>query len=173
MKIMLAPLAALLATCLTAEAQRLRPRDTGSNFYLFGEYDYYSDTSSTSSSGGGLGGGWNFNRYLGLQGGGQYLTKSGIDLTNIYAEVKLSWPLANNFSVYGSIGGAYARASGTVTFPTLPPTSVSVTNTATGYRAGVGAEYWLGEHWGLRAGFHRQNAGGVADDISAGIVFRF
>jgi hypothetical protein len=171
MKIVMAALAALLVTCVAAQAQRLRAREV-SPFYLFGEYDYYSG-GGASSNGGGGGLGWNFNRYLGLQAGGQYLKKSGVDLTNFYGEVKLSLPLANNFSVYGSIGGAYASASGSVTLLTSPPTTVSVSSSSSGYRAGVGAEYWLGEHWGLRAGFHRQNAGGVADDISAGIAFRF
>ena len=172
MKIIAAALAVLLATTLGAQAQSLGSRQV-SPFYVFGEYDYYSDTSSNSQSGGGGGLGWNFNRYLGLQGGGQFLTKSGIDLKNFYGEVKLSWPLADDFSVYASLGGAYAEASGTVTLTTFPPTTVNVTTTGSGYRAGLGAEYWLSNHWGLRAGWHRQNAGGVADDISAGIAFRF
>ena len=42
-----------------------------------------------------------------------------------------------------------------------------------GYRAGVGAEYWFAPQWSLRAGFHRQNALGVADDMSVGIGYRF
>lgn len=172
MKIAAAVLAALLSSCVVAEAQRLAPRGL-SAFYLFGEYDYYSDTSGGSQSGGGAGLGWDYNRFLGVQAGGQFLSKSGVDLTNIYGEVKLSWPLSDAFSVYASLGGAYAEASGKVTLLTAPPTTVSVTNTATGYRAGLGAEYWLSPHWGLRAGWHRQNAGGVADDIGAGIAFRF
>lgn len=114
------------------------------------------------------------NHYLGFQGGAQYLTKSGISLTNIYAEAKLSWPITNDFSVYASLGGAYAEAAATLTVATLPtPTKVNISQSATGYRAGLGAEYWLGNHWGLRTAWHRQNAGGVADDISVGIAFRF
>jgi hypothetical protein len=34
-------------------------------------------------------------------------------------------------------------------------------------------EYWLSPRWGLRLGVHRQNAGGVADEVSAGIALRF
>ena len=45
-----------------------------SHFYLYGEYNYYTD--SGKESGGGVGLGWNFNRYLGLQGGAQFLTSS-------------------------------------------------------------------------------------------------
>lgn len=171
-KILVAALVALLSSCVAAQAQRLAPSDL-SAFYIFGEYDYYSDTDGASQSGGGGGVGWNYNRFLGVQAGGQFISKSGVDLTNIYGEVKLSWPLSNNLSVYASLGGAYAEASGKVTLLTFPPSTVNVTNTATGYRAGLGAEYWLSPHWGLRAGWHRQNAGGVADDISAGIAFRF
>jgi opacity protein-like surface antigen len=171
MKVIIAVLAVLLVSGVAAEAQRRG--DAPGRFYLFGEYDYYSDTASTSSSGGGAGLGWNFNRYLGLEGGGQFISKSGIDLTNFYAQAKFSWPVTNNFSLYASAGGAYARASGDITLLTFPPTTMHVVNTATGYRAGLGADYWLSRHWGLRAGWHRQNAGGVADDIGVGIAFRF
>jgi hypothetical protein len=172
MKIITVALAALLAACVGAQAQRVRPPEV-SPFYIFAEYDYYNDSAGASQSGGGGGLGWNFNRFLGVQAGGQYLSKSGVDLTNFYGEVKLSWPLTESFSVYASLGGAYAEASGSVTLLTFPPRTVNVTNTATGYRAGFGAEYWLGEHWGLRAGWHRQNAGGVADDFGVGVAFRF
>lgn len=171
MKILTAALAALLIMCVGAQAQR-RSSPSPSYFYLFGEYDYYSG-SGASSNGGGLGLGWNFNRFLGVQAGGQYLTKTGVNLANLYGEFKLSWPVTNRFSLYGSIGGAYANASGNVTLLTAPPIAVHVSSSSTGYRAGLGAEYWFTDRWGLRAGFHRQNAGGVADDISAGISFRF
>lgn len=171
MKIMMAALAALLASGMAAQAQR--HGDSTGHFYLFGEYDYFKDTAGASSSGGGAGLGWNFNRYLGIEGGGQFLTKSGVDLVNANAQAKLSWPVNSNFSVNVSAGGAFARASANVTLLSFPPTTVHVTDTATGYRVGAGAEYWLTRHWGLRAGWHRQNAGGVADDIGAGIAFRF
>lgn len=173
MKILVSALAALVAFGGVAQAQSARARDASPSYFsIFGEYDYYSATGA-SQSGGGAGVGWTFNRYFGVQGGGQFLTKSGVDLTNLYAEAKLSWPLSQNFSVYASVGGAYADASATVTLPTAPPRTITVSTSATGYRAGLGAEYWLGNHWGLRAGWHRQNAGGVADDIGVGVAFRF
>lgn len=174
MKILVVGLVALVALCETAQAQSMRGREPSPSYFsIFGEYDYYADTSSNSQSGGGAGIGWTINRYFGLQGGGQFLSKSGIDLTNLYAEAKLSWPVTPNFSLYVSAGGAYADASATVTLLTAPPTTFTVSTSATGYRAGLGAEYWLGKHWGLRAGWHRQNAGGVADDIGVGVAFRF
>ena len=56
MKIIAAALAALLATYAVAEAQRARPRETPpSYFYLFGEYNYYTDSSDLRGGGGGLG----------------------------------------------------------------------------------------------------------------------
>ena len=171
MKIIMAALVALVAFGGTAQAQSLRPRDNRENYlYLFGEYDHFSD-AALDGGGGGLG--WTLNRYFGLQAGGQYFRKSGVDLTNLYAEAKLSWPLMNNLSVYASLGGAYADASATVTLLTSPARTVTVSTSATGYRAGLGAEYWLGNHWGLRAGWHRQNTGGVDDDIGVGVAFRF
>lgn len=172
MKIIAAALAALLAACAVAEAQRARPREVPpSYFYLYGEYNYYTDSSDLRGGGGGLG--WNINRHLGLQAGGQLLNATGVDVTNIYAEAKLSWPLTDNFSVYASAGGAYADASSNVTLLTFPPRTVSVSKSSTGYRIGLGVDYWLGENWGLRANWHQQNVGGVGSDIAAGIVFRF
>ncbi len=96
-----------------------------------------------------------------------------MEITNGYLEALVHLPFASNFSVYGSIGGAYARAETSVTLLTAPPTTVKLSTSSSGYRAGVGAEYWIGRNWGLRAGFHRQNAGGVADDISVGLALRF
>jgi opacity protein-like surface antigen len=170
MKMIAAALLAALVMAPAAQAQ-MRPRqDPQSYLTLFGEYDHFRD-AGLDGGGGGLG--WTLNRYLGLQAGGQYFRKSGVDLTNLYGEVKLSWPLADRLSVYASIGGAYAEGSASVTLLTFPPRTVTVSTSASGYRAGLGAEYWLSNHWGLRAGWHRQNTGGVDDDISAGIAFRF
>lgn len=95
MKIVAAALAALLATSVGAEAQRARPREASPSYiYLYGEYNYYTDSSDLRGGGGGLG--WNINRYLGLQAGGQLLTAPGVDVTNLYAEAKLSWPLTDS-----------------------------------------------------------------------------
>ncbi|OJT95069.1 MAG: hypothetical protein BGN82_01475 [Alphaproteobacteria bacterium 65-7] len=148
----------------TAEAQPRARQQSPSYGYVFAEYDYYSGGGSLN--GGGLGAGWRINRYLGLQGGGQYTRKSGVDITNAYLEALMAFPLTQRLGVYASIGGAYAEASASA-----GPVTVSIGRS--GYRAGVGLEYWLTQSWGLRAGFHRQNAGGVADDIGVGIAYRF
>ncbi len=156
--------------CGAAEAQTRRvPTNYG---FVFAEYDHYSATGG-SLNGGGIGAGWRFSRYLGAQIGGQYFRKSGVDIMNGYLEGLVYLPLASNFQLYGSIGGAYARAETSVTLLTAPPTTIKLSTSSSGYRAGVGAEYWMGRNWGLRAGFHRQNAGGVADDISVGLALRF
>jgi len=157
-----------------------------SHFYVYGEYDYYTDSGKARGGGGGLG--WNFNRYLGLQGGAQFLSSSqsaggtlpsiasntvDLDATLLYGEAKLSWPLTDGLSVYASVGGAYTDASASVTLMTSPPATVSVSKSATGYRIGLGTEYWFSRHWGLRAGWHQQNAGGVGSEVAGGIAFRF
>ena len=186
MKIIAAALAVMTVLGSPALAQ-MRPREESpSHFYLYGEYDYYTDSGSARGGGGGLG--WNFNRYLGLQSGAQFLSSSqsaggalpsiasntvNLDATLLYAEAKLSWPLTDSLSIYASAGGAYSDASASVTLLTAPPATVSVSKSATGYRIGVGAEYWFSRHWGLRAGWHQENAGGVGSDIGAGIAFRF
>lgn len=147
-----------------ADAQPRGRQQSPSYGYVFGEFDHYSGGGSLN--GGGLGAGWRINRYLGLQGGGQYASKSGVDLTNVYLEALMAYPITQRLDVYASIGGAYAEASAKA-----GPVTVSIGRS--GYRAGVGLQYWLTQSWGLRAGFHRQNAGGVADDIGVGIAYRF
>jgi opacity protein-like surface antigen len=186
MKIIAAALAVVTMLGSPALAQMRSREASPGRFYLYGEYNYYTDSSDLRGGGGGLG--WNFNRYLGLQGGAQFLTSSqsaggalpsiasnavNLDATILYGEAKLSWPLTESLSVYASAGAAYIDGSASVTLLTSPPATVSVSRSATGYRIGLGTEYWFSRHWGLRAGWHRQNAGGVADDIGAGIAFRF
>jgi hypothetical protein len=133
--------------------------------YAFAEYDHYSATGGTLDGGGG-GGGWRINRYLGIEGGGQYSRKYGVDITNLYAQALLILPLGKQFSVDASIGGAYGTASASAR-------GFTVSKSSSGYRAGVGMEYWFAQHWALRAEVHRQNVVGVADDFGAGIAYRF
>ena len=154
-----------------AEAQTRRPA-TISYGYMFGEYDYF-DAKGGSLNGGGLGAGWRLSRHFAVQAGGQYSRKSGVDFINGYIEGLVIMPLTPRFAINASIGGAYARASTDVTLPGLPPVTATFSTSGGGYRAGVGAEYWFAPQWSLRAGFHRQNALGVADDMSVGIGYRF
>ena len=179
MKIIAAALAVVTLLASPALAQMRTREAPFSHFYLYGEYNYYTDSSDMR--GGGVGLGWNFNRYLGLQGGAQFLNSS---LTNVgntganintdaklfYGEAKLSWPLTDSFSAYAAAGLAYADATATATYAGFP---YNLSKSATGYRIGVGAEYWFSRHWGLRASWHQQNAGGVGSEIGAGIAFRF
>lgn len=172
MKIIVFASALVLGASIWGAAEAQTRRSAPSYGYVFAEYDHYTATGG-SLNGGGIGGGWRFNRYFGAQLGGQYFRKSGVDITNGYLEAMVHLPFASNFSVYGSVGGAYARAETSVTLLTAPPTTIKLSTTSSGYRAGVGMEYWMGRNWGLRAGVHRQNAGGVADDISVGLALRF
>lgn len=154
----------LAGLCAAAEAQ-VRSRSAPSSFgYVYGEFDHYSGGGTLD--GGGIGAGWRFNKYLGLQGGGQYARKSGVDFKNGYVEALLSYPVTQRLGVYASIGGSYADVSTSVG-------PISVSTSGSGYRAGVGVEYWLTQRWGLRAGFHRQNALGVLDDFGIGFAYRF
>jgi opacity protein-like surface antigen len=182
MKIIAAALAALAMLASQAQAQ-MRSRDTSPRYlYLYGEYDYYTDSGAARGGGGGLG--WTISPYLGLQAGAQSLSSSvanvantgadiGADATLLYGEAKLSWPLANSLSVYASAGLAYADATSSITTPYYPRSTYTASKSATGYRVGLGADYWFSRHWGLRASWHQHNAGGVGSDLAAGIAFRF
>lgn len=172
MKIITAASAILftLVLCGAAQAQ-MRSRPVQNYGYLFAEYDHYS-ASGGSLNGGGLGVGWRLNRYFAVQAGGQYSRKSGVDYTNGYAEALLHMPFTPRFSLYGSIGGAYAQAETSFTAGT-PPTTFKISTSSSGYRAGAGMEYWMTPEVSLRAGYRRQNALFVADDISVGLGLRF
>jgi len=180
MKIIAAALAVMTVLGLPAQAQIRTQEAPFSHFYLYGEYDYYTDSGDERGGGGGLG--WNFNRYLGLQAGAQFINSSvanvantGVningDATLLYGEAKLSWPLTDSLSVYASGGLAYADATASATVPLI--TSVTASKSGTGYRIGLGAEYWFSKHWGLRASWHQNNAVGVGSEVGAGIAFRF
>ena len=148
MKIIAAALAVTTVLGSPALAQ-MRSRDSPSSLYLFGEYEYYTDSSKFRGGGGGLG--WNFNHYLGVQGGAQFLASSesvaglpstvtsgavDLDTTVLYAEAKLSWPLTERFFVYASGGGAYADGSAGIKLLTVPSSTISVSRSASGYRWG-------------------------------------
>ena len=153
--------------CGAAQAQIFRPPATlATQNYTYGfiGYDHYSGGGSLD--GGGLGLGWRINRWLAVQGGGQYLRGSGTDVYNGYAEVQLHFPLGNRASIFAAAGGAYAHASASIA-------GFSVTSNSSGYRAGFGMEYWLAPRWGLRFSAHRQNTGGVIDNFGLNLAYRF
>ena len=161
-------LIAAIASCETANAQIFRPSAATSSarfFYGTAGYDHYS-ASGGSLDGGGLGLGWRINRWLGLEGGGQYLRGSGADVFNGHAEVLLHFPIGSRASIFAAAGGAYAHVSSTVG-------PVTVTSNSTGYRAGFGLEYWLAPRWGARFTAHRQNTGGVIDNYGVSLAYKF
>jgi hypothetical protein len=164
----LAALGLLGMGCGAANAQlgRVLASQQSSAFtYLFAEYDYYSATGG-SANGGGIGAGWRINRWLGIQGAGQYTSRSGVNMYNGYLEAMLLVPLGQRLSLYASGGAAYSHASTRIL-------GTTVSSDGSGYRAGFGAEYWISDRWSLRLGAHRQNAGGVVDNYSFGVGFRF
>lgn len=172
----------MAALCLSATAQPRQTQSQPGRFYVFGEYDYYTDSSDFRGGGAGLG--WNFNPYVGLQGGAQFLNTSISNVGNtsfngdanstvVYGEAKLSLPLTDSFSLYGTAGLAYGDTELTLTSPSAYPYSVSASKDATGYRLGLGAEYWFSRRWGLRASWHQMDVDGVASDVSVGVAFRF
>ena len=172
----------LTALCLSAEAQPRHRQSQPSRFYVFGEYDYYTDSSDFTGAGVGLG--WNFTRYFGLQAGVQFLTSTvqipnssviaDSDATVFYGEAKFPVPLTDNFSIYGTAGLAYADTTARLTTvygtPYIPS---SLSASSTGYRLGIGAEYWFTDNWGLRAGWRRIEIDGTGSDIGVGIALRF
>jgi len=167
MGIKTAALAALLGVCVAGSAQaQVRSRALSPTYgFVYGEFSHLSD-NGVNIDGGGGGLGWHFTRYLGIQGGGGYFRENAVDFTTANAELMLTYPASDKLSLYGGLGGSYVHA-------TTDILATSFTRQSTGYRAGIGVEYWFSRPWGLRFGYHRQNAGGVLDDMSVGIALRF
>ncbi len=167
----LAALAALAGVCLagSANAQMRASLQPASYGYVFADYDHF-DAKGGSLDGGGLGAGWRFFRFFGAQLGGQFARKNGVDFYNGYVEGVGYLPLGPRLSLSASMGGAYAESSTSVTIGT---TRFTASAHGSGYRAGVGLEYWVAPRWGIHAAFHRQNAIGVADDYGIGVAYRF
>lgn len=181
MRIIALALAAIALFFGHAQGQPRQRQSPISYIYLYGEGDYFTDSGAARGGGGGLG--LNVNRYFGLQAGAQLLTQhapyvqygpdNSADATLLYGEAKLSWPWTDNWSVYASAGLAYVDATSTLTTPFYPRTTYTGSKEATGYRIGLGTEYWFGRHWGVRAGWRQINVIGVGSDLSAGVAFRF
>ena len=144
--------AALVAIAMfsgQAQAQPRQRQSPESFVYLYGEYDYYTDSGAARGEGIGLG--WNVSPYLGLQAGAQFLNSSPSyaqyapeisgDATLLYGEAKLSWPWTDSLSVYASGGLAYADITSTITGPFYPRPTYTASKSSTGYRIGLGAEY--------------------------------
>jgi len=167
MRIVAVALAALLGLCVAESAEaRARSTEPGPTYgFVYGEFTHFEADGLTMGGFGG-GAGWHFTRYLGIQGGGEFFRKSPLDLTTGNVELMFTYPANDRFSLYAGLGGSYVHASADNGF-------ASITRQSTGYRASLGFEYWFWEHVGLRAGYHRQNAGGVADEMGAGLAFRF
>jgi len=160
-------LALLLGLCATdaAQAQSRRAGSDQTYGYIFADFAHLSAPGLTFD-GGGIGGGWHFTRYVGIQAGGHYFSKSPVELTSGYVEGMLTYPVTDSFSIYGALGGSYMHGKASTG-------STTITGNSTGYRASIGIEHWFGRNFGLRAGYARQNAGWVADELDVGLALRF
>ena len=146
------------------------------------------------SFGGKLFGGYQFNRYFGLEGGAFSLGKFGYDATTtpagtLHGEARVrglnldlvgTLPINGEFSVFGRAGLTYAEAK-----DRFRSTGLVVVNNpnpserAMNWKAGVGMQYAFTPAWSVRAELERyriNDAVGNKGDIdmaSIGVVYRF
>src|SRR5262245_30505829 len=99
----------------------------------------------------------------------------------IHAEASLDWistlagrvgyALDNRWLVYGKLGGAWAHASGSVTFG---PFGASASDTVNGWMLGVGTEYALQGNWSAKLEYNRLEFDpGTINVVKAGVNYRF
>jgi opacity protein-like surface antigen len=149
-----------------AHSAQAQPRGYSPTYaFVYGDYAQLSGNGLKLDGGGG-GIGWHFMRYVGIQGGGEYFHKGALDWSTANAELMLTYPATDKFSLYAGLGGGYVHAAATA--GTAP-----ISGNSTGWRAGLGMEYWFSKPFGLRAAYHRQNVGVVSDEMNVGLAFRF
>ena len=141
-------------------------------------------------------GGYQFNRWVGVQGGWLDLGEMGFTATTsppgtLAGDVRFnglnldlvgSWPLTDRFSLLGTVGVAYLRSRGTYSTTGAGMNPYGATSTSERHAAlklGVGAAWRFSEAWELRAEAERfrvrdtvGNRGDV-DLLSVGLVYRF
>jgi len=95
------------------------------------------------------------------------------------------WPLQNNFSLFGKLGGIYTEmktslsTSGSITF--TPGAQTSAKKSEFNLKYGLGAQYDINQSIGIRAEWERASKVGDAnstgeadiDLLSVGLVYRF
>jgi OOP family OmpA-OmpF porin len=104
-------------------------------------------------------GGYGFNKYFALEGGYMRLARIGIkydgtflgarSINVAYADAKVSYPLANKFSVYGKVGYAAIMQKYTGELESLNYKADAKKHTDFDPMAGAGVEYRVSRHLGL------------------------
>ena len=152
--------------------------------FNFGQSKYRSvdeDSANTRSEGWKVYGGYQFNKYLGVEGGYVNLNdmtgSTGTIVTNLDTDAwtlgaVLSYPVTEKFSVMGKLGAAYMLADVNV----KDGAALTVRSGDDGYEPnyGVGVSYALLDNLSLRAEWERFDRKEYDIDLmSAGIAMRF
>lgn len=127
-------------------------------------------------------GGYQFNRNIALELGYTDLGKLSVSVPGFSASVEanawdlsgvFSWPVANQFAVFGRLGFARVESKAGGAFG-------SASDTKNGLTWGLGAQFDVMRNLGLRAEFQRYKAdststgsGGDVDFLSIGALWRF
>jgi outer membrane immunogenic protein len=165
-------------------------------FYLGGHVGFISTDSDTGFIGGGQAG---FNYQVGqwvfgVEGqmsatsirnsAGGVITMNGVPVGAVGAEGSLDWisTLAgragfafDRWLVYGKLGAAWAHGSGSfsVTGPGVG-TSMSFSDTVSGWMLGVGTEYALRDNWSAKVEYNMLDFNhGTINVVKAGVNYRF
>lgn len=143
--------------------------------------DYPAASASTRSEGWKVYGGYQFNKYLALEGGYVNLNDmravNGPVRTSIATEAwalgaVLSYPLTNKFSVIGKLGAAYMQGD----TRTKTGTALTVRTSDDGYEPnyGVGVTYAVFDNLNLRAEWERFDRSRLDIDlVTAGLQLKF
>jgi len=143
---------------------------------VYGPVVTATGSGEDSSLGGKLFVGYNFNKYLALEGFytnfGEFKTTAsvtnGVDTISLVESYKTSgfgvaglgmWSISNSFSLFGKFGLVYwnMQYQATLNDPIPPPYSESVSDSANGLSPlfGIGAKFDFSERFGIRAEYER------------------
>jgi OOP family OmpA-OmpF porin len=122
-----------------------------------------TDTEVGDDTGFKIFGGYQFHRSVAAElGYGLLFDKEGVELTSLEAVAIGSFPLANQFSIFGKLGLAMLEAEG-------PGGSEDQTEITWG----IGAQYDVTRNLGLRLQWQRYETDDSIDFLSLGVLWKF
>lgn len=127
-----------------------------------------------------VGGGYRFNEYIGVESGYALVGESSIKSTGtlVFTE-KLqtsvfhiaavgTYAISDNFDVFGKLGLAYNKMDYTFSGTTTTPTSGSGSGSKTNLMFGLGVQYNIDKHYGIRAQYENFGTTSVTASFNNG-----
>lgn len=162
--------AALVALFSVPAIAQVRTSDPYAANYWYGALDYgHASISGLSLDGGNIALGYRW-RYFGLEGGDFISSKYGATINSAYIDLITPLPLTRRFTAILSAGTAYSTVSASAG-------NLTASLSSPAWRLGAALETRITHRLDFRLAYHYLNhtesGWGSANEIQAGLAFRF